>query len=113
MPTEAVLVVCALSLCVSLAALWIAVRAAQYTHENTAAKISRSRIAELQSAVTELHDSYSALLDSHKKLRSRIGMRQLRERKQVDEPPIHDDVPDYRTDPAGYKREMRKKLKLT
>lgn len=40
------------------------------------------RIAELEGTVTELADSYHALLKSHKKLRSRFGMRDLRKRRK-------------------------------
>lgn len=40
------------------------------------------RIAKLETVATELTDSYDALLTSHKKLRSRIGMREVRERRK-------------------------------
>ncbi len=39
-----------------------------------------TRIAELSSQMTELTDSYDALLKSHKKLRSRITMRDNRQK---------------------------------
>lgn len=43
--------------------------------------VSLRRIAEVEATLTELLDSYDSLLTSHKKLRSRIGMREYRERK--------------------------------
>lgn len=39
-----------------------------------------TKVAELSAEMTELADSYHALLKSHKKLRSRIGMRENRNR---------------------------------
>lgn len=39
-----------------------------------------ARIAELSAEMTELSDSYAALLKSHKKLRSRITMRENRQK---------------------------------
>lgn len=43
--------------------------------------VSLAKLAELESTLTELLDSYDSLLASHKKLRSRIGMRQNRARR--------------------------------
>lgn len=40
-----------------------------------------AQIAALSSEMTELTDSYAALLKSHKKLRSRITMRENREKR--------------------------------
>lgn len=42
--------------------------------------VGLARIAEIEASLTELSDSYAALLKSHKRLRSRIGMRAVRER---------------------------------
>jgi len=39
------------------------------------------RLAEVEGTLTELLDSYDSLLKSHKKLRSRIGMRETRARR--------------------------------
>lgn len=66
--------------------------------------LSLSKLAEIETQITELTDSYDALLTSHKKLRSRIGMRANRAGNGKS------DVPDPREDPAGYKRAMRLKL---
>lgn len=41
-------------------------------------------VAALSSEMTELQDSYQSLLKSHKKLRSRIGMREVREKAGSD-----------------------------
>lgn len=43
--------------------------------------VSLRQIADLTATVTELKDAYDALLTSHKKLRSRIGMRKVREKR--------------------------------
>lgn len=51
-----------------------------WTQKNNSKALSLAKVAELETAVTELTDSYHALLTSHKKLRSRIGMREHREK---------------------------------
>jgi len=64
--------------------------------------ISLKKMAEVEATLSELLDAYDALLASHKKLRSRIGMRAVREQRS--------EIPDAQADPAGYKRAMRLKL---
>lgn len=68
--------------------------------------LSLSKLAEIETQLTELTDAYDALLASHKKLRSRIGMRAHRAGKGTTD----GGIPDSRDDPAGYKRAMRLKL---
>lgn len=55
---------------------------AKWIEQNNAKSKSLSEIARLSADLTELDDAYHALLDSHKKLRSRIGMREIRERRK-------------------------------
>lgn len=52
--------------------------AMDWVRENNEESLGLTKIAEHEAALTELQDSYSALLSSHKKLRSRIGMRENR-----------------------------------
>lgn len=68
--------------------------------------LTLGKIAEIETQLTELTDAYGALLDSHKKLRSRIGMRANRAAKDAES----GGIPDPKVDPAGYKRVMRLKL---
>jgi hypothetical protein len=71
---------------------WVNARnAAMYAKsvEVWAEKIAKMRdpttqITALSAEMTELTDSYQALLKSHKKLRSRIGMRENREKNRPD-----------------------------
>lgn len=58
-----------------------AVASMHYVQKHNAADVSLVKLTELETGLTELTDSYHALLDSHKKLRSRIGMREVRERR--------------------------------
>lgn len=44
--------------------------------------LADSKIAELERSLTELWDSHQSLLASHKRLRSKYGMRDLRERRK-------------------------------
>ena len=68
--------------------------------------LTLSKLAEIETELTELKDAYDSLLTSHKKLRSRIGMRENRAAKGSSE----SQIPDSTTDPAGFKRAMRLKL---
>lgn len=77
-----------ITLAIAVAALIFARKAAEYSRECSAYvdtenknAVSLRKIAELESTLTELLDSYYALLTSHKKLRSRIGMREVREKR--------------------------------
>lgn len=78
-------------------------QALTFLQTNNKRSLSLARMAEVETSLTELTDAYDSLLRSHKKLRSRIGMRDVREAKK-------NEVPDPRDDPAGFKREMRLKL---
>lgn len=82
-------------------------RCSDWIKENNKRSRVLREIGELQAELTDLRDLYGMLNSTMKKLRSRIGMRELRAR-QAD-----DAVPDPATDPAGYKRAMRTKLGLT
>lgn len=67
---------------------------------------SLKRLSSIESELTEIVDSVSTLHDSMKKLRSRIGMRNLRSKPNG----ADTDLPDPRTDPDGWKRAMRLRL---
>lgn len=44
--------------------------------------VTLRRMAEVEATLTDLTDAYEGLLKSHKKLRSRIGMRNVREERE-------------------------------
>lgn len=69
--------------------------------------LSLAKLAEIETTLTELQDAYDALMTSHKKLRSRIGMRANRAAKGNSD----GQIPDPAIDPAGYKRAMRLELR--
>ena len=83
-------------------------RAVHEVLNRNARSVTMARMAEVEVALTDLTDAYDALLASHKKLRSRIGMRNVREKRQNGD---NLGEPDARTDPDGYKRAMRLKLR--
>ena len=56
--------------------------AVEYVVNSNKKALTLRRMAEVEATLTELTDSYQALLDSHKKLRSRIGMRAVRENRE-------------------------------
>lgn len=61
--------------------------------------------------LSELEDNHEALSASHKRLRSRIGMQELRaKRKNGEEEIVDDDLPDPVRNPEDWKRQMRMKL---
>ena len=82
------LIICALTVafCVAIV-VWISrigryVHAAvEHMHRENKRAVSLRRIAEHEATLTELSDAYDALLTSHKKLRSRIGMRENRAKR--------------------------------
>lgn len=63
---------------------------AGWVHQNSKSSVTLKRLTELETELTELTDSYTALLKSHQKLRSRIGMRENRARgaSQDDDEPV-------------------------
>ena len=74
------------SFLVSAVALYLAMQSVKYARaswkyaQNVAqGKLDRAKMAEIDTSLTELTDAYDALLKSHKKLRSRIGMRENRQ----------------------------------
>lgn len=95
----------------SLFCVIYAVRAARYSAQCTdwmvqhnTSSASLKQLAEIQTELTDQADTISVLSSSMKKLRSRIGMRELRAKGGDNE------IPDSKTDPDGYKRFMRQKL---
>ena len=67
--------------------------------------VTLRRMAEVEATLTELLDSYDALLTSHKKLRARIGMRAGREKRTNGASP--DTVPSDEAGRAAYKSQLR------
>lgn len=66
-------------------ALFYARKCAFYSHQIakfTSERAPRRRIAEISGEMSDLRDAYDSLLQSHKKLRSRITMRQNRAKKE-------------------------------
>ena len=80
--------------------------AVHYIETQNKRSVSLAKIAEVESSLTELLDSYDSLLKSHKKLRSRIGMREVREKRKLE-----DDPPMSTEGKEQWKREMRLKLR--
>ena len=75
------------------------------------ASVSLRRMAEVEATLTDLLDSYQNLLESHKKLRSRIGMRELRDKKAE----AATETPDLLDEgsKSAYKSELRKQLRAS
>ena len=76
---------------------------AKFVEENNAKSKSLAAIAKVEADLTELHDAYASLLSSHKKLRSRIGMRKIREERA-------NGLPDPKSDPDKWKDMMRRRI---
>jgi len=81
------------------------VEALKAVREGNAESLSLKRVTDLEASLTELTDSYEAVRVSLRKLRARITMRENRET------PANGELPDPRSDPDGYKRAMRLKLR--
>lgn len=81
---------------------------ASWMEKNNLEALSGSKIAETERSLTELWDSHASLLASHKRLRSKYGMRDLRERKKNGED--DDSTRDMFSDEekrAAYKTKLR------
>ena len=82
----------AIALCLAIASMLIARSArshaancVEWLQKAAQSHPDKAEIAKLSAELTELTDAYHALLASHKKLRSRIGMRENRKRKLDDQ----------------------------
>lgn len=62
----------------------------------------------LKLAIATLDDNHAALHDSHKRLRSRVGMRELREKRKNGSGDVSEPAGDE--NPDEWKRQMRVKL---
>lgn len=71
--------------------------------------VTMERFVHVETSLTELLDSYQALLTSHKKLRSRIGMREHRVNGKADDLPAA--APADESGRAAYKQQLRDKAK--
>ena len=78
-------------------------------HRNT--KMYRD-LTTLSLELNDLAGSVDSLLQSHRRLRSRVGMREKREREKSDSTAAAGGMPDPHTDPEGWKKAMRKKIHL-
>lgn len=85
--------------------------AIEFVQNQNAKSLSLRRLAELDAAVTELTDSYQAILASNKKLRARIGMRAVRKRRNDAEIELDSTAPSDEAERARYKAALRNKLK--
>ena len=84
--------------------------AVEYVENQNKRAVSLRRIADLETTCTELLDSYNSLLDSHKKLRARIGMRNIRNKREngADLTPMSTDA-----EKSTYKANLRAKLRAS
>jgi len=72
-------------------------RAASAYHEADRRAPGLKRLADIECELTELKDAYDSLLTSHKKLRSRIGMRKNRDdQAQPDDGMPEPNAPDWK-----------------
>lgn len=71
----------------TLLVYWLARRAAARSQPASDASSTSKRVNDLQIQVADLASSFDSLLESHKRLRSRAGMRELRERRGAEAPP--------------------------
>ena len=111
----------AVALLVSCVCMWVTGRgyawsraAVRWVQEDNADSVSLKILTDLQAQMTELVDSHESLLASHKTLRSRVGMREAREkgRSQAGNSKTPVDLPDPQSDPEGWKRAMRARLRI-
>lgn len=109
--TEVILVLVALAAVLmagyAILTSWAAVRYCRSEVPSQRLSKALNRLTELECEMTELADSMDSVTRSMRKLRARIGMRATRAKKAEMVGP-----PDPAEDPDGYKRFMRKQLRL-
>lgn len=91
---------------------------ARWIENDNADAVSLRRMAEVEAGFTDLRESFDQLLASHKRLRSRISMRELRDRRKDAPSDPEDDQDDLFTAPARangtgpeYKTQLRNQLR--
>lgn len=109
--TVLMLALTVLALLVASGCSYVAVRASIYADECRLfceQRAELSELAKLSSEMTELTDAYDSLLHSHRKLRSRVGMREVRaKRKNGADEPSESPVPGSDDEKAALKRKLR------
>ena len=108
LPTILLLGAAFIAVILSSYAIFYASRAQNYANEcqiwvknENKDAVSLRRMAEVELTLTDLTDSYNALLEAHKKLRSRIDMRNRNNDKSTVDSDATIDAP------AGSKKELR------
>ena len=98
-----------LALLVSITSLGVSFVAMQFALRN---KRDERDYRSLLLLLQELDDQHDALAASHKRLRSRVGMRELRARKKngQNDDAEAPDLPEPSRDVDEWKRQMREKL---
>lgn len=84
--------------------------AIRYLHTQNKNAVSLRRIAELEATLTELSDSYEALLKSVRKLGARARMRAGRQ-NGANETELGESAPAEEAGRAAYKSKLREKLR--
>jgi len=78
----------------------------EWIKENNEKSVALKEIAEMQLTLTDHADLLHQITAGIKKLRSRAGMRELREKRSLD----GSDLPDPKLNPEEWKRAMRLRL---
>ena len=85
--------------------------------ENAESSVTRAHLAKMSGEITDLVDSYEALLKNHNRLRSRISMRENREKKKAPENGAErdPDTVDWVDEggKAAYKAKLRREAKAS
>lgn len=90
-------------LTLALATLAVLLAAAAFWYAFRAARVPLATVKRIEAAHADLQEAFANLVESHKRLRSRVGMRELRERRN-EEPETES--------PADYKARLRARLGL-
>lgn len=85
-------------------ACWYSIIVVRWVGRNNKASVTLRELTQLQTELTEHADSIKALHTSLAKLRSRMGMRKLREKENSG------GEPDSRTEPQAWKEWKRQQL---
>ena len=99
-------VISILSMVFAVAGVCYGMTALKYVRRYNKSSVTLRHLTKLETELTEHADSIAALNDTLHKLRSRVSMRTLRDKKKDN----GDDLPDAKTDPEGWKAAMRLRI---
>jgi len=88
-------------------AVYLSCVAMRFAARGSASSVSVQKLTKIEAELTETHELIDGLREALHKMRSRAGMKRLRDEREAEQAAL---PPDAGRDPDGYKRAIRAKL---